>query len=322
MEPSGDRHRDDAAGGLIYSGGVDETEAGIVNDTDTLTPATRIWAAERGRLFGIAYRILGDAGHAEDVVSEVGIAAIVHEREAAEAIDSWSAWLTTVCVRRAIDHSRHLATVKEDYPGPWLPEPIASDQLPEEAVANREMLSLSLLHLAEQLSPEARAAFVLTRAFGLSTEEVAEILEKQPAAVRQMISRAARRLDVDREVGRPADRTALDRLVDAIRGGDLATSLHLLLSDDAVLWTDGGGKIASALNPVFGAEKIVRFFTSVFAPDVPNGQDVRDIVEVNGGLALAISRDGRDRILDIELDADGLIRGLRMVNNPDKLDRL
>ncbi|WP_413336710.1 sigma-70 family RNA polymerase sigma factor [Brevibacterium sp. GP-SGM9] len=301
---------------------MDETEPGIVNDTDTLTPATRTWAAERGRLFGIAYRILGDAGHAEDVVSEVGIAALVHEREATEPIDSWSAWLTTVCVRRAIDHSRHLATVKEDYPGPWLPEPIATDQLPEEAVANRELLSLSLLHLAEQLSPEARAAFVLTRAFGMSTEEVAEILEKQPAAVRQMISRAARRLDAGRETTRPANRRALDRLVDAIRSGDMATSVRLLLSDDAVLWTDGGGKIASALNPVFGAEKIVRFFTSVLTPGDPDGQDVRGIVEVNGGLAIALSRDGRDRILDLELDAAGLIRGLRMVNNPDKLDRI
>lgn len=301
---------------------MDETEPGIVNDTETLTPATRTWAAERGRLFGIAYRILGDAGHAEDVVSEVGIAALVHEREAAEPIDSWSAWLTTVGVRRAIDHSRHLATVKEDYPGPWLPEPIATDQLPEEAVANRELLSLSLLHLAEQLSPEARAAFVLTRAFGMSTEEVAEVLEKQPAAVRQMISRAARRLDTGREMTRPANRRAFDRLVDAIRSGDMATSVRLLLSDDAVLWTDGGGKIASALNPVFGAEKIVRFFASVFTPGDPSGQDVRGIVEVNASPAIALSRDGRDRILDLELDAEGLIRGLRMVNNPDKLNRI
>lgn len=301
---------------------MDEIELGIAENTSTTTEATRAWDAEKGRLFGIAYRILGDAGHAEDVVSEVGIAAVVHERKTDAAVTSWPAWLTTVCVRRSIDRSRHLSSIKEDYPGPWLPEPVSTDQLPDDAVANRDLLSLTLLHLAEQLNPEARAAFVLVRAFDMSAEEVARILEKKPAAVRQMVSRAARRLDLDRQVTREADRVVLGRLIDAIHSGDLSTALNLLLAEDAVFWADGGGKVASALNPIFGAERIIRFFDSVITPGDPSGQDFRGIVEINGGLAVAVVRADRDHVLEVQVDADGRVCGLRLVSNPDKLGRI
>src|SRR5690606_19622874 len=91
-----------------------------------VTPAARAWAEERGRLIGIAYRMLGDFGHAEDVVSEVAIEALKQERSAPGRVRSWPAWLTTVCVRRAIDRSRSLAAAREDYPGHWLPEPVAT----------------------------------------------------------------------------------------------------------------------------------------------------------------------------------------------------
>lgn len=301
---------------------MDEIELGIAENTSTTTEATRAWDAEKRRLFGIAYRILGDAGHAEDVVSEVGIAAVVHERKTDAAVTSWPAWLTTVCVRRSIDRSRHLSSIKEDYPGPWLPEPVSTDQLPDDAVANRDLLSLTLLHLAEQLNPEARAAFVLVRAFDMSAEEVARILEKKPAAVRQMVSRAARRLDLDRQVTREADRVVLGRLIDAIHSGDLSTALNLLLAEDAVFWADGGGKVASALNPIFGAERIIRFFDSVITPGDPSGQDFRGIVEINGGLAVAVVRADRDHVLEVQVDADGRVCGLRLVSNPDKLGRI
>lgn len=168
--------------------------------------ATSAWQSERNRLLGgIAYRMLGDFGHAEDVVSEVAIDAVQRERKAdADRVDSWPAWLTTVCVRRSVDRVRQLAAVREEYTGPWLPEPVDASKLPEETVANRELLSLTLLHLAEQLAPEARAALVLHRAFAMSAPEIAEILEKTPpAAVRQMISRAERRLEIDPEAPAP-----------------------------------------------------------------------------------------------------------------------
>ncbi len=288
--------------------------------------ATAAWQSERNRLLGIAYRMLGDFGHAEDVVSEVAIDAVRQERKAESRVDSWPAWLTTVCVRRSVDRVRQLAAAREDYIGPWLPEPLDTATLPEETVANRELLSLTLLHLAEQLAPEARAALVLYRAFGMSAPEIAEILEKTPAAVRQMISRAERRLDIDPEAPAPRarDRAALDKLVHAIEQGELETVVAML-DRDAILWADGGGKVKSAMNPLFGAARIARFFAGILGKAVvfDPARPVRaEIVEVNGEAALVLRHHGRADIVTIDCGPDGTIRELRQLSNPDKLTRL
>jgi RNA polymerase sigma factor (sigma-70 family) len=288
--------------------------------------ATAAWQSERNRLLGIAYRMLGDFGHAEDVVSEVAIDAVRQERKAEATVDSWPAWLTTVCVRRSVDRVRQLAAVREEYTGPWLPEPVDTSSLPEETVANRELLSLTLLHLAEQLAPEARAALVLHRAFGMSAPEIGEILEKTPAAVRQMISRAERRLEIDPEAPAPRakDRAALEKLVRAIEQGEIETVVAML-DRDAVLWADGGGVVKSARNPLFGAARIVRFFAgilgkaAVFDPVQPASAH---IIEVNGGAALVLRHHGRSDIVVVDGGPDGTIRGLRQISNPDKLTRV
>ncbi|MFF2841477.1 sigma-70 family RNA polymerase sigma factor [Paenarthrobacter sp. NPDC057981] len=289
--------------------------------------ATAAWQSERNRLLGIAYRMLGDFGHAEDVVSEVAIDAVRQERNVdAVRVDSWPAWLTTVCVRRSIDRVRQLAATREEYTGPWLPEPVDTAHLPEEAVANRELLSLTLLHLAEQLSPEARAAVVLHRAFGMPAPEIADILDKTPAAVRQLISRAERRLDIDPDAPAPRakDRAVLERLVQAIERGEINTVVSML-HRDAVLWADGGGKVKSAMNPLFGASRIARFFAGIlgkavaFDPEEP----IRAwIVEINGGAALVLRHHGRSDVIEVDSAPDGSIRGLRQLSNPDKLTRV
>src|SRR5699024_353736 len=159
-----------------------------------------------------------------------------------------------------IDRLRALSASREAYPGPWLPEPVATDRLPEDVVAQRELLSIGLLHLAEQLSPEARAALVLHRAFAMTAAEIAEILGKTPAAVRLLVSRAERRLYVRPDAPRPraADPAMLADLVTAIEHGEIETLIRLL-EDDAIMWTDGGGNVRAALNPIYGAERIVRF---------------------------------------------------------------
>ncbi|UKA49418.1 sigma-70 family RNA polymerase sigma factor [Arthrobacter sp. FW305-123] len=287
--------------------------------------ATSAWLSERNRLLGIAYRMLGDFGHAEDVVSEVAIDAVQRERNA-DRVDSWPAWLTTVCVRRSVDRVRQLAAVREDYTGPWLPEPVDTSKLPDEAVANRELLSLTLLHLAEQLAPEARAALVLHRAFGMSAPEIGDILEKTPAAVRQMISRAERRLDIDPEAPAPRarDRVALEKLVRAIEQGDIDTVVAML-DGDAVLWADGGGKVKSAMNPLFGAARIARFFAGILGKAVvfdPVQPVSVGIMGVNGEAAMVLRHHGRSDILVINTGPDGSIRELRQVSNPDKLTRV
>jgi len=313
------------------------------------SPATRAWQAERGRLIGIAYRMLGDYGHAEDVVSEVAIEALQQERaerldadgldrpsaddasaddasadgsSSAGRVRSWPAWLTTVCVRRSIDRVRALAAVREDYVGPWLPEPVATSRLPEDAVADRELLSLALLHMAEQLAPDARAAVVLHRAFGMSAVEIGRILERSPAAVRQLVSRSERRLRLadDPAVTRAADPAALGALLAAVEHGDISGVLALL-SDDAILWSDGGGRVRAALNPIFGADHVRRFLLGVLGkaladPASPLGVALLD---VNGEPAVALTHSGRTDVLTLEFGGDGRIHALRQVCNPDKL---
>lgn len=250
--------------------------------------AALAWREERDRLVGIAYRMLGDFGHAEDVVSEVALEAVRAERRA--PVRSWPAWLTTTCVRRSIDRLRQLAAEREEYPGPWLPEPVAVDRLPEDVVADREMLSLTVLHLAEQLSPEARAAVVLHRAFGMSAVEIGRVLERSPAAVRQLISRGERRLQLD---------------------------------GDAILWADGGGRVRSALNPVFGPRRIARFLAGILGKAIAAGVRPRVAhTEVNGEPGLSLAIGAEIDVIACEFDASGAIRGIRRVSNPEKLTRV
>lgn len=264
--------------------------------------------------------MLGDYGAAEDVVSDVAVEALRQEA-AVESVRSWPAWLTTVCVRRSIDALRRAQSSREEYPGPWLPEPVATDRLPEEVVAGRELLSIALLHLAEQLEPDARAAVVLHRAFGMSAVEIGAVLDRSPASVRQLVSRGERRLQLDAPAPTTADVRALERLVGAIEHGDVAAVVGLL-TDDAVLWTDGGGLVRSALNPIFGPERIARFFTGVLQKAMVAGQAVTaSIVSVNGESALSLSTDGSADVIALEL-RDGRVCGVRRISSPRKLSRV
>ncbi len=289
----------------------------------TLSPAATAWQREQGRLLGIAYRMLGDYSEAEDVVSEVAELAVHAEREASE-IRSWPAWLTTVCVRRSIDRVRAIAARRESYPGPWLPEPVATDRLPDDVVATREMLSIALLHLAEQLPPRQRAAIVLHRAFAMSAPEIAEILETTPAAVRQLISRGERRLDIhpDQPVSTRVDAASLDRLIGGIESGDI-TLVASMLEDDAVLWTDGGGVVSAALNPIFGAAAIARFVIGVFEKARrANDEILVGWLDVNGDPAIDFRRRARRDVVTLQFGSTGRIAGIRQIANPDKHSRL
>lgn len=289
------------------------------------SPAARAWAGERDRLVGIAYRMLGDYGAAEDVASEVALDALAAER-AGSAIRSWPAWLTTTSVRRSIDRLRHVQSLREDYPGPWLPEPVATSRLPDDVVAGRELLSIAMLHLAEQLGPDARAAIVLHRAFGMTAVEIAPILDRTPAAVRQLVSRAERRLHLtDAGAGpRPSSASvavAIRELVDGIESGDV-DRVARLLTDDAVLWSDGGGIVKSAVNPIFGPARILRFFGGIMAKSALDGESPRiAVIEVNGESALSMTVSGVTDVIAVEF-VDDRIRGIRRISNPRKLTRV
>ena len=294
------------------------SRAGSLGD---VTTASLAWSTERNRLVGIAYRMLGDFGAAEDIVSDVALEALRAE-SSGDDVRSWAAWLTTVCVRRSIDQLRRVQSAREEYPGPWLPEPVATERLPDDVVADREMLSLAVLHLAEQLEPAARAAVVLHRAFAMTSVEIARILDRSPASVRQLISRGEKRLQLrDEPSASGADVAAVRALVTAIETGDVA-GVAGILTDDAILWADGGGRVKSALNPIFGAERIVRFLVGILDKAAASGAAISvGVVDVNGERGLSLSVGGMADVISLEMRG-GLIAGVRRVSNPEKLSRV
>jgi RNA polymerase sigma-70 factor (ECF subfamily) len=269
----------------------------------------------RSLLFGIAYRMLGSASDAEDVLQE---ACIRWLRRPVENVDSVRAYLVTIVTRLCLDELSSARAQRVSYTGPWLPEPVVVDETA--AAEQADSLSLAFLVLLEELTPLERAAYLLHDIFGYSFEEVARSLGRTPVACRQLGARARRRIEerrqrFDADVGHGRELT--DRFLRACATGDLSDLLSML-SADVVVWTDGGGKVRAALRPVVGPHRSSRFLINVAkrTHGVPravilNGQPATVFVE-NDTVVTAL-------VLDI---MDGLIVGVRAVTNPDKLDRL
>src|SRR5690242_8688031 len=220
----------------------------------------------RPRLLGLAYRMLGNYDDAEDVVQEAFFR--WHSADQA-AIRSPEAWLVTVTTRLAVDQLRRAGKERAEYPGPWLPEPIATDDVPlaavtpapDDGVELASDLSVALLVLLEQLRPEERAAFLLREVFDVGYDEIARILERSQDAVRQMVHRARTRVHAGRPrvaLPRGEHERLLERFVKAIVEDD-AEGLIALLSPDVVLATDGGGRVRAALNRIVGPERVTKF---------------------------------------------------------------
>ena len=217
----------------------------------TESAALAQWDAEKRRLTVLAYNMLGVWAQAEDVVSEVAEQLLKLTPAATEQVRNWPAFLTTLATRRAIDVLRSAQRQRTDYVGEWLPEPVGQLALPEDEALTGSMLRLGVLFLLEELSPQARAAYVLHHALGYKAAEIAKVLEASPAAVRQLLSRAGKKLGHTEAPSREASEISslLSKVVAAIRHGD-AEELVQLLAKDAVLYSDGGGKARAALNPV------------------------------------------------------------------------
>ena len=279
----------------------------------------------RPYLFAIAYRMLGSAMDAEDMVQETYLR---YQATEPETIHSLKAFLTTIITRLCMDQL-HLARRKRElYVGPWLPEPIITGTTsdtddPEKRVETEESISLAFLVLLEQLQPFERAVFLLHEVFEYKFGEIATMLEKSEAACRRSFSRAKLHLRTHRprfSVSPQLHRQLLNGYLQAAQGGDIAPMMDLL-SENVTLWADAGGKIKqAALRPIHGRDAVARFSlgTRRFWPE---GYQV-EIAEVNGQAALIIRADGQVfSVLTIDVE-QGQIQAIRIIANPEKLARV
>jgi RNA polymerase sigma-70 factor (TIGR02957 family) len=281
--------------------------------------ATEAFIAHRNLLFTVAYEILGSAADAEDVLQETWLrwAGV----DLAEVRD-FRAYLVRITARQALSRLRTLGRRKESYFGPWLPEPLLTTQDVADDVELAESVSMAMLLVLETLGPTERAVFVLREVFALEYEEIAEAVDKSPAAVRQIAHRARARVAERRPrgvVSTAETKRALEAFKRALETGDLQ-SLFDMLAPDVVLLGDGGGVKQAVLRPIAGADRVAR----VLAGGLPLlGREASvEPAHINGGLALIIRLNGKiDDVVAVRID-DGLISGLYVVRNPEKLSRV
>ncbi|TNM47253.1 sigma-70 family RNA polymerase sigma factor [Nocardioides albidus] len=246
----------------------------------------------------VAYAILGSRAEAEDVVADCWTRLV--EADAREPIRDLAGWLTVAVARAATDVLRSARVRREEYVGPWLPEPFVGERAaradpaadPADRVTLDETVSYALVVVLESLSPAERTAWVLHDVFGMAFAEVAAVVGRSPAAVRQLASRARTHLAAQParfEVDRRAHEAVLGRFLAAAAGGDLAALLETL-DPDVVLTSDGGGVVSAARRPVLGADRVGRFLLGLVAK-YGDRVDV-EIVDANGAPAIALREDG------------------------------
>ena len=270
---------------------------------------------ERPRLRALAYRMLGSVAEAEDVVQDAWL-----RWNAVDAAESARAYLTTIVTHLCLDQLKSARVRREQYVGPWLPEPIRTgDDEPD-----RESISLAFLLILERLSPIERAVLLLHRVFDHSHAEIARLVGKDEAAVRQVLHRASARVAAERPRFAPSaaeHARLLAGFLQACAAGDVA-ALGAMLADDAVAHTDGGGKVQAARRAVVGADAVARFFVGLGRKgDGYDGLDVES-AELNGWPAAIVRRGGVVAyVVGIETDGATIV-AVHVVSNPDKLRRL
>lgn len=285
-------------------------------------PSTDLFTALRPRLFGIAYRMLGVRADADDVLQDAWLR---WSRQDMAALESAEAWLVTVVTRLSIDRLRAQKTEREAYVGWWLPEPLVEpldEHTPESAAELAGELSIAFLHLLERLGPQERAAFLLRQVFDYDYPDIAAHLGRSEAACRQMVHRANERVQQARArfpVPRGTHQQLLERFIAAAHSGE-RKAIEALLAEDALLISDGGGKVQSFPHPLVGAFRIANLYWAlwrrmaeqvVYRPVLLNGEP--GLLRYVGGQlesAQAMVTDGK-RILAVYA-----------IRNPDKLTGL
>jgi len=277
------------------------------------------FAACRPRLLGIAYGLIGELTEAEDVVQDAWLR---WERADHEAVRNAEPFLVKVTTRLAIDRLRSARARREIYVGPWLPEPLVTDpETPETRAIEAERLSLALLGALERLNPVERAVLVLRDVFDLEYAEIADVLEKTPANVRQ-IAKRARDHAGDPSRSQAVSEEERQRLtvafLTAAASGEV-DQIRDLLAADAIMYTDGGGVVTAARKPIYGADKIARFMVGVQRKTAFPDDPLYTPVLVNGdpGLRMDSASEGFLSIIAVEV-ADDVVQSIRFFNNPDR----
>lgn len=285
-----------------------------------MTTAAEAASEHQHDLFGLAYRMLGSVTEAEDAVQE---ALYRLERHGTAGIDNLGGWLYRTTSRICLDRLTSARARREVYVGPWLPEPLETAVVPDDPVELAESVSMAFLVVLESLSPVERVAFLLHDVFGYGHADLAAILDRSEAACRQLVSRARRHIEARRPRFEPDPDVRADvarRFLDACLTGDVE-ALLVTLAPDVVLYSDGGGKVSAARQPVMGADRVARFFQGLArqAPDdlalQPrwyNGTPGLLIGHTDGTVELAL-------VLDV---ADGRVQSIEAIRNPDKLGHL
>ncbi|WP_030018241.1 RNA polymerase sigma-70 factor [Streptomyces monomycini] len=285
------------------------------------TEAAAEFESHRPRLFALAYRMLGSASEAEDVVQDTYLRWSGADRT---AVRTPAAWLTKVMTNLCVNRLTSARARRELYVGPWLPEPVLTRTAdgplgPLETAEQRESVSLALLTLMERLTPAERAVFVLREAFGHSHREAAEVIGVEEAHARQLHRRARERL------GRPGRfavddtrrRETVERFFAAALDGDLA-GLERLLADEVTAWADGGGRVTAARRPITGRAKVLRYLLGLGSGPEAAVATFRP-AEVNGEPALLVLLDGTLFAVAVPEVHEGRVSAVRTILNPDKL---
>ncbi|WP_216853300.1 RNA polymerase sigma factor SigJ [Phytoactinopolyspora halotolerans] len=272
--------------------------------------------AHRTMLFGVAYRVLGSAADADDVLQDAYLRwRTVDHDEVREP----RRYLTRMVTRLAIDRLRS-GSNRETYVGSWLPEPVPTEAAPLDpldTVEQRDSVATATLYLMERLDPVERAVFVLRSAFDVPYAEIAEIVERTPEHCRQLYRRAGNRLAEGDHRFAPSRRehaALLESFLTAAREGDLE-GLRATLHDDVVTWSDGGGKVKAARNAILGVDRCVRFFVGVY------GRKRRPTIvpmEINGSPGAVVYDADIYQVVTFGV-RDGRIGAVFLVSNPDKL---
>jgi RNA polymerase sigma-70 factor (TIGR02957 family) len=292
------------------------------------TTSVEAFEEHRPLLVSVAYRMLGSLAEAEDVVQEAWLR---WDRTDQAVIVDVRAFLVRMTTRLAIDRLRRLKARRESYIGPWLPEPVLTERDVFGDVALAESVSLALLIVLETLSPLERAVFVLREAFGHSHAEIGEIIGRNETTVRQLARRARDHVAEGRarfDADQMTRQRVTEQFLAACNNGDLS-ALMAVLAPGVTLFADSGGRVRAPRRPIVGADKVARFFLSVWTVPYPDWIGVAEgpafeihVARVNDGPGLIATADGKPvGALVLEIAA-GVIQSIDFIANPEKLDGL